>query len=405
MTKPKGKENLKWLGEIIEKEEIKFGSNNLILSPVGSGKTYFIRHGLKFDKMALMLVSNSFLKDMIASEDNTITTQDRVLKGNDGNKLYVMTYAEFGGRIRVNNDFAEKFTHIFCDEIHSLPQFRGYSGSEELSHAIKYLFDKNEGQQIFYFTATSEQLEILVRDRKGQMRDVETYDFRDRDDIIKYYDFNIKKFRNFTELEMLLRDFHKDFTTAKRKGLVYCKRIVEMENMADMLEGLGYRVLLLWSVNNEDKPLSEEQLLARQELIDTNKIPEGYDFLIINSAMREGWDLNDDSVDIVILNTTNKTDKIQARGRARKDIHYLIERVNEEDEVKIVLSSVWLNNPLTTAQKNELVNELNIIDFKGVQRKWRGIKTDLEKSGYKIKDMTLRINKKRTRVSVISKPE
>ena len=32
----------KYLGEIIEEEKPKFGSNNLILAPVGSGKSYVI---------------------------------------------------------------------------------------------------------------------------------------------------------------------------------------------------------------------------------------------------------------------------------------------------------------------------------------------------------------------------
>ena len=39
--------NKKYLGEIIEEEKPNFKQNNLILSPVGSGKSYLIENMLK----------------------------------------------------------------------------------------------------------------------------------------------------------------------------------------------------------------------------------------------------------------------------------------------------------------------------------------------------------------------
>ena len=53
--------NKKYLGEIIEEEKPEFKQNNLILSPVGSGKSYLIENMLipkDYDKKIIYLTSN-----------------------------------------------------------------------------------------------------------------------------------------------------------------------------------------------------------------------------------------------------------------------------------------------------------------------------------------------------------
>jgi len=75
----------------MKNEKPKFDSNNLILAPVGSGKTYLIKSLMKEGpKKILMLVSNTALKNSISPDDNeikikrgdrTYTTQNRVIYG------------------------------------------------------------------------------------------------------------------------------------------------------------------------------------------------------------------------------------------------------------------------------------------------------------------------------------
>lgn len=59
--------NKLYLSEIIEKEKPKFGSNNLILAPVGSGKTALINKYLLsgYTGKAIHLVSTRYLKEDI----------------------------------------------------------------------------------------------------------------------------------------------------------------------------------------------------------------------------------------------------------------------------------------------------------------------------------------------------
>ena len=323
-----------YLSEIVKREKIKFANNSLILAPVGSGKTTFTKSLIKENnKEKLMLVSNTTLKNSIAPDDDEIkkiksdklyTTQNKKVYGELDYKMHVMSYAEFGNRIRSNNDFTEKFDQIFCDEIHSLPGYQQYRDPASLALASKYIFDLHEGKEIYYFTATKENLEALKKKDPSALRNVTTYNFLDHPDIKQYMALSEYKINGVEQIRPHLKARIKSFNYFGYKCLAFNKTISGQKRIAQIAKEEGFTPLVLWSVNNESDPMDTEQLSARSKLLKDGKIPAPYNFLIINSAMQEGWNLEDRMVKLAIMNTINETEKIQSLGRLRHDIDILV---------------------------------------------------------------------------------
>lgn len=410
-----------FLKEIIDIEKPVFGSNNLILAPVGSGKSVFIKSspGLEKGNM-LMLVSNRYLKESVSpsslkakeiySESGManmmVTTQNKTLYGNKEHLIYVMTYAEFGNKIEFNDDFIDEynFVEIHCDEIHSLPEYKNIDKSESLIHAIRYLFNRHERHNIFYYTATKHNLAELEKSKPGIMRYIKTFDYRNHPDIRKYMALSEYKITHIEQIRAHLKARLLSFNYFGHKGLAFNRTISGQRQIANILTEEGYIPLILWSDSNDEHPLTESQIKARDELILTNKIPKPYNFLVINSAMREGWDLKDPKLKLAIMNTTNPTDKIQALGRIRKDIDILIYKTVDDikETVKINIPDIFLNTPLTVELKSNLSDTLNIINNRGHVMKWRGLKEIIENNGYKVEDSKFKFRDSYRRVSTIT---
>lgn len=406
----------KYLAEIVIEEEPEFESNTMIISPVGSGKTTLIRDVL-IDKenadSTLMLVSNRFLKESMY-ESNLEMEEDSVKfkitsSINKKDSVHMMTYHEFGLRIRDNNKFMNDIKLVFCDEIHSLPEYREYNqgnnkNSFPLEHAMKYLFSKQEGKQIFYFTATDFTFNTLKARRPELVSDVKVIDYRNHPDIKKYMELSKSYITHIEQIRPFLKDRIESFNYFKSKGLAFARTIASIKRIEEILIEEGYNPLVLWSDANEDNKLTKKQIKARKELLKTGKIPDEYNFLVMNSALREGWDLKDPGVRLVIMNTTNETDVIQARGRVRKDVDLIVYRTTDElDKLNsIELSNKYIDVPLDVKEKDKMCDELNIKDKYGKVKRWRGVKSMLEESGYELNNSKLTIEGKRVNVTTIS---
>lgn len=399
------------LSEIVEKENIEFGSNNLIYAPVGSGKTTFVE-GLahKENLKSLMLVSNTALKDSTSPNNNeikeimgkrTYTTQNKKLYGEGTHEMNVMSYAEFGKKVETNDKFIRKFDIIICDEIHSLPNYQQFSDSVLLAHAIKALFKKYSGIKIFYLTATDEHILRLQKRQPEILEEVSVYDFRSRNDIKKYISLASYKIKNIDDIRPHLKARLIGFNYFGHKVLAFAKKISEMKRIEEIAIEEGYKPLVLWSSNNTEHVMSEEQLTAREYLLSNDEIPHPYNFLIINTAMQEGWNLKDKMVRLAIIYTTNETEKIQSLGRVRKDIEVLVYKDTSNGDLFVDLPIKYYNKPLTQDMKLELCSELNLITDRNKQIKWPTLKTLLKKQGYIVEDCYTIDDKKRVRASLI----
>lgn len=411
-----------YLGEIIEKEDPKFETNNLILAPVGSGKTHLIENTLipeDFEGNALYLVSTTSLKESIAPDDSKqrmknakkgrskgfYTSKNKETFGDVGYKVHVMTYHEFGSHILLpTQTFTDNYSIIFCDEIHSVEIYANYmGGGRELFTASRWLFEKHSDKVIYYFTATNHALLDLEKRYPGYLKNVDVFDYLEHPNIVKYqakskyYISNIHQLKNHLEAKI---DYIND---RGHKGIAFTRRISSQRNISEIAEITGYKPIIIWSTNNKEEEMSEEQLRVREYVLRTGNIPDPYNLLIINSAMQEGWNLTDKYVEFAILDTLDKTEQIQALGRVRKDIDFLILKVKGDDVRlnSIIISDNYLDTYLTTEAKSKLVDELDIKNDRGRQVKWTTIKKLAKRSGYIVEDKLKTIDGKRVGVSII----
>ena len=252
-----------YLGEIIEKEKPIWKSNNLILAPVGSGKTFLIENNLinEFEGNMIFLVSNTTLKDYIAPKNNkdrkyktsigkmerTYNTQNEAVYGEGDYKLHVMTYAEFGKRIFLDLDesFTKNVKKIFCDDIHSLSEYYSYGQNYSLGIAMQYLFSKHENHQIFYFTATDENLINLQKKYPNILKYVTIFDYRKYKEIRKYIPLSEYKINHINQIRPHLRARRKSFTEMGYKGLAFTRLISTQEEIAQIAKEEGFIPLAL----------------------------------------------------------------------------------------------------------------------------------------------------------------
>lgn len=407
-----------YLMDVINIEQPVFGANNLILSPAGSGKTTFILNGLieNIDQTVLLLVSNTALKDSLVPPNNVaqriedgnrmFTTANREVFGDKLYKIHVMTYAEFAKRILANNDFLEGIAKIFCDEIHSLPEYISFGGTiaEALAIARRILFNPIIGIPVFYFTATPDYLEDMERQIPGSMKYVKTFDCLNYPNIKKFTPLVSREFNHIEQTRQYLKDVSASFDYYDYKGFAYCRTITGLKVVEEMVIEEGFNPLVIWSTNSEKYDMTEEQIEARDVLLKTGIIPAPYNFLIFNAALREGWNLKDPKVKIAILDTTNNTEHTQALGRLRRSIDLLVYRTNSPiEDPEILLPEVLLNTPLTAADREELCLKLKIVNEKGITLKWGTVSKIIQANGYTIKESRIRIDGKQVRVETITK--
>lgn len=411
-----------YLSQIIDKEKPNWGSNNLILAPVGSGKSTLIENNLITSDSGKMiwLVSNNALKEYVSPNDSdnrkakaeigkhkrTFTTQNNAIYGEGNYEIHVMTYAEFGKRIfmDVNDNFTSGVSKIFCDEIHSLPEYHSYGNDSSLGAAMHFLFRKHDNMQIFYFTATDENILKLNKKHPDAFGNIKTFDYRNHPDIKRYITLSEYKINHVSQIRTHLKARRNSFTKRGYKGLAFSRLISTQKEIAKIAEEEGLTPLVLWSVNNEKHEMTSHQIEMREIILSTGLIPEPYNLLIINNSMQEGWDLDDEMVKLAIINSTNETEKIQALGRIRRDIDVLIYRTYEEIPIKkIIVPDEFMNVELTPDEKEALCVALDIKNDHGELTKWTTIKKLLNEDGYTIKDKQILKDRKRIRMSKITK--
>lgn len=414
--------NKKYLSEIILEEKPKFGSNNLILAPVGSGKSHLIENLLipeDFDGKALYLTSNTALKDSLCPENNEVrkslaekgesvkfyTSKNKKRYGDKPYSVHIMTYKEFGEIVqRPHETFTKDFSLVFCDEIHSLTICLGQKNNLELGMALNWLLLKREGKRIFYFTATKVSIDKLA-EKGGYLDVVETFDYLNHPDVRKCVSNSTYYINNISQMRPHFRARLESFNYHGYKAIAFTRLKSEQDKMKEIAIEEGFKPIVLWFVNNEEK-MSEEQLKAREFILKTGIIPEPYNLLIINGAMQEGWNLYDDKVNIVILDTTDATEQIQSLGRIRKSIDLVIKKTNDKNAINsLEIPKSYINSILTAEDKRTLCDELYLLDERGRLKKWPTIRNYLENSGYIIEDGAKYEGKKKIRVSTITVKE
>ena len=401
----------KYLSELLPTEDVLSNSNTLVLSPCGSGKTYYILNELaKGNKKVLYLCDTTNLKRSILEEDNT-TTKD--IRGWDFvlDNVQVMTYKSFGMMMKYQNinSMLKGYDLIIGDEIHNALNYDSFDGkSKDPSYtlAIQILFNK-QIVPIILFTATP--YDIFNKNNKYStfLDEIKIIDFMESTEIRRYINIRKSYISHKTQIQTELHYYNEAFKFGGMKSLIFCAEIENMKSIAQMAMNEGLNPICIWSENNEQgKVMSDEQIRVRDLILKHGTLPEPYNVLIINRAMETGVNIYDLSFGLFISGTSNYTQTYQARSRLRMDLDVVILKSDYTyipNNLKLKLDEKWLNVPLTKEDFDLICAELNIKDGDKCLIGVTKLKTILKNNNYKITQKRLKIDNKYKRVNIISK--
>ena len=403
----------KYLNEIMQDIELSTEKNNLILAPIGSGKTYYIMNELRLNKKVLYLCDNDNLKFQCEQEINTYSNNKRLQhEGFNKTETYICTYKEFGSRIRldVTDDFIYQFDLIVADEIHSLAEYSEFNKDRDLSHALNFLLSIQQ-IPIILFTATPFYIEKLKSDNINLFNNLNIIDFMNNKEIRRYTELLIDYINNISQIGTYLKKYETGFKFANLKCLIYTKQIRDMLKIENICKDLGLRPICIWSKNNDKYELTEEQIKVKEHLLTAkdkdnnfiNELKEPYNVLIINKASETGINIKDKDMKLCIVNSINQTEITQSRGRIRHDVDLLVVKTKSDKlpPLKITVNDKYLNRWLTKNEFELLMETYNIMNSRSKNIGMRAFRNLLYKNKYKIEDKRIRKDNKQNRVYMI----
>ena len=386
----------KYLSEIMENIELSQDKNNLILAPIGSGKTHYALEVLMSDKTKkyLYLCDNSNLKNQMLNEKTTYSTKRDSEFCKFAPNVLVMTYKEFGYKILydIHEEYIKQFDLIIADEIHSCVEYSEFNQDRNLSKSLEFLMIKHN-TPIILMTATSYYLDQLVKVYPS-LCNYNIINLLDNEEIKRYIDKVKLYINNISQIKFYLQQSMDGFKFGGMKAGIYTKQIKDMITIENMCKDLGLKPICIWSEHNKNG-WNEEQEDFMKYLFDTGKFKEPYNILIFNKAMETGVNIKDDDVDLCIVNSINLTEQIQARGRFRKDINLVVVKTKETalPEIVITLDEKYLNRWMSLEEFMNIMNSLSIKDSKGRLIGKRAFIKALNNSKYIVKNKRKTINK------------
>lgn len=377
----------------MEKIDLDLTEDNLILAPIGSGKTYYALNVLSKDKNVLYLCDNSNLKNQMLLEDNTYSSKNDDIDKWSPN-VWVMTYKEFGRRLLYDSDISviKNMDLIIADEIHSCVEYSEFNQDRDLYKAMEFLMFPHD-IPVVMFTATDYYLESLCKRYVG-LKKYNKIDLLYRHDIRRYINKVKLYINNKSQIKFYLQQSMEGFEYANMKCGIYTKQITDMLDIEHQCREIGLTPICIWSQNNKEYPLNDEQTNFMDHLLNTGEIKEPYNVMIFNKSSETGINIKDDKVDLCIVNSTNPTEQIQARGRFRKDLNLVVVKTNRDALPPLVLTLQEddLNKWLTKDELQQLCDKLAIKNSNGKLIGLRAFTQVLDSSGYMLTKSRRTIN-------------
>ncbi|MGL4802018.1 MAG: DEAD/DEAH box helicase [Cetobacterium sp.] len=397
----------KYLSEMMQGIELE--GNTLIVSPTGSGKTHYIINELCKNKKVLYLCDNSNLEEQVLLEDNTTSIKkNKIKRGFNRTTIDVATYKEFGIKVKydLNNDYINQFKLIICDEIHNLVDYMMFDNDADLSHALVSLVKKYDNTQILMFTATPYYLDELVKKNPGIDDNYSRIDFSKSKEIMRYINKREAYINHMSQIQFALEEYRQSFEYDNMKCLIYANKIEDMKFVEDMCVDRKLRPICIWSTNNKSNYMSREQNRVREHLLSTGELLEPYNVLIINRATETGVNIYDDKMQLVIVNTTNITQQIQARGRVRHNVDLLVVKTKDKSKVNTVtINDELLEKWLVKVDLENMIKDFKLKDPKGGYITVNKLKEFLLNSNYIVNKSIKRLDGKRVTMYKITKIE
>lgn len=348
----------KYLSELVDCSVLQKDQLNIIKAPTGSGKSYFALHhipSLTEDAVhnVVYLIDTINGKEQIVRNYNAISeyhgwSQEVKEEGfwfDPNNKVVVITYAKFGYLFTKYTDFYKKFAYIICDELHSLLKFQHFSKEpnfHSLARMALELAVKDSPATVIALTATPDRVYEEFNAPASEI-------FIDQNELKQY---EVKETIEYSSLNSVL-----DQVDIGSIGLCYTSRISKMIDFENVAKEMGFSPICIWSTNNADHRMNEEQLEARRSILEDWVIPPQYDLLIINSSSETSLKIKS-HVDYVIVNSSNADTQIQVRGRINSDLQTLYLPTNDVPTINV--PSEFLGKRLFRNEKQKLIDNLNL---------------------------------------------
>lgn len=351
-----------FLSNIVATDDIKTGALNLIHAPCGSGKTEFAKTKLSQFSRENFLLPPLYLID-------TVNGKEQLLKGGEEKYgdwsdepyweipgiLRVMTYAGYY-TMAANNPKLDcgDATLVICDEFHNAIKWSKWKDND--------LHEKALGL-ISYHIAIDKGTYVALSATPNRIR--EEFDWCLNElplygEPRHYEEGEITEYRNLTAILNHIQ--------VGQRGIVYIPHISTIQKYEQLMQERGFKTSAIWSIKNEQYPMSKEQLENRKAILEQRRMPVGIDILFINSSCETSITIGNEKdtcnlIDLMVIHSADPDVQIQVRGRYRNDLpHLYIHDSNAVDE--IVIPEKWLDKNLRKSDIEEIIRELNIRDKK-----------------------------------------
>lgn len=173
----------------------------------------------------------------------------------------------------------------------------------------------------------------------------------------------------------------------------YSPLIGPNQRLVEAARAQGFRAIELHSPNNEDKPMSNEQMRVYNMIVTTGMVPIEYDFVIVNKALARGITIQDQRFNQVIIDSINHVDRIQA---ARQTFNY-------QRHLKVFAPEIpqeFLNTWLPLERCRELADYMSVPELDTENKhssrimSWNRLKEYLPEIGYTVEGKRKRIGGK-----------
>ena len=363
----------------------------LLIAPIGSGKTYLLMNKCKDFKRVLYLIDTDALKAQVEND----------LSENNMSNVTVMTYNALCLKTiyDTQDQFINTFDLIICDEVHNLVRYSWFNGGGDLKYIVRMLFSEGIYKgQLLMMTATPDYVTKLT-EKYPNLNNYTTIDLMDEPDLDRLIEFDKKIIKHYSEIRHILKRINdnREFEYGN-KVLIYTDSIETMRNINEFCIDLHISSTLIFSPHNKKHKMTPEQLMERNRIL-TQGITT-VSVLIINNSMETGINLKDvNNFQYVICNTSNVVSIQQSRGRVRNDIQCLYSRINDDEPLYFIED--YINIEMT---KNEFMDLFkDFVDKNGKPWGIRKIKSELESYGYTLESYEKRLNKKKTRIYCVCK--
>jgi len=278
------------------------------------------------------------------------------------------TYAQFGVWMWHNPQLRECFDIIVCDEAHNIPVFPTFSAQPNFASiardALCEIAEKHN-TLVVGITATPEPLSKLACAQYFVPIDT---------DVLRQYE--VRETRTYASLPQVLEQI-----PSGKIGMLYVPHITQMKDCAAIAAAAGHKPICVWSLSNTDHPMTEEQLKAREYILEHEELPPQYDLFIFNGSGETSINIRG-QVDYFVAHTANPTNLTQARGRYRGDLDLLY--VYDKENGEIVVPAEYLDIQLFADAKRQLRACLGLKDNKGHPIPYDKLVLRLEECGYSV---------------------